>query len=250
MSPQEWFYESPGFPELQSQVVASITAYADNGWRYEWKQFEDYYGEGRGLQHWRIGEKVTAGTFMILRQLAQQESQLMSRSAEYRHFQDALLLVTWWVRQRSSPTPDPEFQGPSNGEVFANLADSVALPLWYREQLTATEDISTVLDQDRSEAAWQAWRADFCYKRLRSDQQQLVPQKKRSIFEAHVRNSVGHPMLAKLIISHGPTRVCQILVLFAEHKRSLSHLLTVQQTHWASHDVRAVRRQYRVSRNI
>ncbi len=71
-----------------------------------------------------------------------------------------------------------------------------------------------------------------------------------SMFEAHVRNTVGSTMIAKSIITLGPTRVDQILILLAQHRQSATHAQSVSETHLASDEVKATRRQYRTSRQI
>ena len=173
----------------------------------------------------------------------------MRRSLEYQNLKDSMDTVTWWCHQRSSPFADTELERPSNVEVFLKLANSVALPLWYRElQLMESEDPSTVLDLDRGKAAWTAWKDMFCKTQLTYRQKQKTASQQRSIFEAHVRISVGRPMLAKFLITPGPTRVGQILVLLSEHMQSTTHLQSVAATHHAADDVKQTRRRYRASR--
>ena len=153
--------------ELQSLVELSASVYSSDGVQYDLATFRRYYGDDEGWQQWLIGQKVTAGTLLILSELADQESQIMRRSLEYQNLKDSMDIVTWWCHQRSSPFADTELERPSNVEVFLKLANSVALLLWYRElQLMESEDPSTVLDLDRGKAAWTAWKDMFCKTQL------------------------------------------------------------------------------------
>ena len=252
LTPEDMCPADSALPELQSLAGDSDFFYASDGYQYNWSTFSRWYADPDiARQEWLRGQRVTAGTRMILIRLASQESLAMTNFSEGESFQDALDVVTWWTHTRSSERHAAEPGRQSNGQVFLRLANSVALPLWYRElELSATESHTTVLDLSRGERAWNRWKSVFKATQLTDPQKRQKPREQRSMFEASVSRIVGSTMIAKSIITLGPTCVDEIVMKLAAHKRSEVHKKCVKATHEASDEVKAIRQRYRVCRDV